>query len=783
MTTDEGQTQNSRIEQQQQHQSTMMASAIGGGHQGQERINRQQNISISTGGNNYKKERFEMKHRKPCFTSYDQMTMATADVAVADGGGHQGDGGNGGHQGREKTASAMATASAVGNGGHQGRERTASAIGNGGHQGRERTTASAVGNGGHEGRERHSRDPFETPTTKATPAANDNFQGQSTWPSTTTPISKTAVRLVPQSYGSEGTQHKLSAGNMEENKVRSTIAADERMMMKQTRVVSWGKAYVREYKVILGNHPAGKEFTLTLDWAHSTTRTEEPGQGSRRKSRRLGRHERRNRLELMEDDPFEHENWRWLKGTVLEREPLEAILAFQRWFESKVIQLQAESRGFLVRRRMNKGNTSIEDEMYEFLWESLMMKANIDEGSYDSDKSFEDENSEDDMNELHPFYLIDCMRKMDEMDVDAHLEMRKLRKPVEYRKEQTQDTVMMLENLLLESTEDASPDLSQIILMEKAMSELLYKQAVRKIQAHVRSFITRKHITDKREQEQALERQRQELRLRKVHFTMLVTEYCEDGTGQAVHRKVPTMNGKEWRIKSFQSRRKWHALTQDEKAIRMEQRRKIQTEQRQLEQQQLQLILKMGHWKLEKQRAKDAEAHQRRAEEVRRQLKGKATRQRLETIQPWHPTTHSSPPKPKPVLARNRSTTRDVYSKVSNTSDQHHSSTAPPHRKVVRKKLPRTPLHSTHPLTRPTQGHTIFNQALRQQPFSTVAQHPSPNLAQQTPIHRKALRQQPFGLPPGRRNLPLQSSHLRPTSWHQAWISPTHRKTLRQQPF
>ena len=291
----------------------------------------------------------------------------------------------------------------------------------------------------------------------------------------------------------------------------------------------------------------------------------------------------------MEDDPFEHENWKWLKGTVLESEPLEAILAFQRWFESKVIQLQAEARGFLVRRRMNKGNTSIEDETYEFLWESLMMKANIYDGSYDSDESFEEENSEDDMNELHPFYLIECMRKMDEMDVDAHLEMRKLRKPVEYRKEQTQDTVMMLENLLLESTAEGSPDLSQIILREKVMSELLYKQAVRKIQAHVRSFITRKHITDKREQEQALQKQRQELRLRKVHFTMLVTEYCEDGTGQAVHRKVPTMNGKEWRIKSFESRRKWHELTQDEKAIRTEQRRKIQTEQRKLEQPQLQL--------------------------------------------------------------------------------------------------------------------------------------------------------------------------------------------------
>jgi hypothetical protein len=555
------------------------------------------------------------------------------------------------------------------------------------------------------------------------------------------------------------------------------------MMMKQTRVVSWGKAYVREYKVILGNHPAGKEFALTLDWAHSTTRTEEPGQGSRRKPRRLGRHERRNRLELMEDDPFEHENWKWLKGTVLESEPLEAILAFQRWFESKVIQLQSEARGFLVRRKMHKGNTSIEDEIYEFLWESIMMKANIDDGSYDSDESFEEENSEDDMNELHPFYLIECMRKMDEMDVDAHLQIQKLRKPVEYPKEQTQDTVMMLENILLESTAEGSPDLSQIILKEKSMSELLYKQAVRKIQAHVSSFITRKHITDKREQEKALESQRQELRLRKVHFTMLVTEYCKDGTGQAVHRKVPTMNGKEWRIKSFESRRKWHELTQDEKAIRTDQRRKIQTEQRKLEQQQLQLILQMGHWKLEKHRAKDKEAHQKRTEEVKRQLGAKATKQRLKTIQPWHPTTLSPPPKPKPVLARNRSTTRDVHLKVSNTSDQHHPSTAPPHRKVVRKKLPRTPLHITQLLPRPTQGHSIYNQAIRQRHFSTIAQHPSPNPAQQTPIHRKALRQQPFGPPPGQRHLPLQSSHLRPTSWHQAWISPTHRKTLRQQPY
>jgi hypothetical protein len=73
MITDEGQTNNSRIEQQKR--TTMTALADGNG--GHRRERRQHNTSISTGGNTYKKEPFETEQRKASFKHYDPQSKAT----------------------------------------------------------------------------------------------------------------------------------------------------------------------------------------------------------------------------------------------------------------------------------------------------------------------------------------------------------------------------------------------------------------------------------------------------------------------------------------------------------------------------------------------------------------------------------------------------------------------------------------------------------------------------------------------------------------------------------
>jgi hypothetical protein len=83
MITDEGQTNNSRIEQQKR--TTMTASADGNG--GHRRERRQHNTSISTGGNNYKKEPLETEQRKASFKHYDpqskaKMTMMSNNTAT-----------------------------------------------------------------------------------------------------------------------------------------------------------------------------------------------------------------------------------------------------------------------------------------------------------------------------------------------------------------------------------------------------------------------------------------------------------------------------------------------------------------------------------------------------------------------------------------------------------------------------------------------------------------------------------------------------------------------------
>lgn len=93
--------------------------------------------------------------------------------------------------------------------------------------------------------------------------------------------------------------------------------------------------------------------------------------------------------------------------------------------------------------------------------------------------------------------------------------------------------------------------LSSKTIAETHRSEFRRTSATLCIQLCVRAFLSRraldKHMTQKQELEQALERQRQELRKQcKVRFTMLVAEYNEDGTGQAIHRRVPTLTSKEW---------------------------------------------------------------------------------------------------------------------------------------------------------------------------------------------------------------------------------------------
>jgi len=74
MHTDDRQTENS-TNQQQQEASMTTASAVGIGGKRQDR---QQNTSISTGGNIYVKEGLETDQRKDSFKSYDcVMTMTT----------------------------------------------------------------------------------------------------------------------------------------------------------------------------------------------------------------------------------------------------------------------------------------------------------------------------------------------------------------------------------------------------------------------------------------------------------------------------------------------------------------------------------------------------------------------------------------------------------------------------------------------------------------------------------------------------------------------------------
>jgi hypothetical protein len=242
------------------------------------------------------------------------------------------------------------------------------------------------------------------------------------------------------------------------------------------------------------------------------------------------------------------------------------------------------------------------------------------------------------------------------------------------------------------------------------------------------------------------------------------------------------LNGKEWRIKHFNTQRKWKNLEEDEKAIldyQRARRSQEQKEQRRLEQQyyqqQFQQVLQGGHQKLESHRALYKEALQHQAEEVKRQIAVITARKNLRKKKP---SSNSQRLIDQTIQSPERIHTpaTDIIWKVTCTNGQHQSSTSSLHRKVVRKKLPQLPLTSGPKSLNPVQTTPIHRKALRKKPFfpqtTTIAGQQSLHPTQQTPIHRKALRQQPFGAT-GRRGI----------SWHQAWISPTHRKTLRQQPF
>ena len=540
-------------------------------------------------------------------------------------------------------------------------------------------------------------------------------------------------------------------------------------------------------------------------------------------------------------DIFADETWKWLKGTVLEKDPLEIIQAFQRRFEGTVVRVQAVTRGFLVRKRhaeyrcwlegtLMEGAPwnviqEFEDTVYDRLLEETLRK--IDNDDFDD----EDYDEEKELEEL-PLRVLAHMRAMLlAMEGDMMKDKQKVN-----QKTRHQDPVSFLETLFLEST-TADPATQETLYARASLFKDIPKpgtqpaglQALVRFQALARGFIARSSfrrrsgvrfsicdqwVIDRwrssfgtlsfrvvrrpNEMNGKQWRRQQEMQqrlhgtvitptkwqqTRKVDFTWTQTVYYAGGYCQIGYRVAPTLTGKEWRIKHFNTQRQWKDLEEDEKVIldcQAARRRLEQKEQRRLEQQQyqqrLQQVLQEGHQKLASHRALYKEALQHQAEEVRRQIGAISARKDLRKKKPRRSNSQHLIDQPHPSLAKIHAPATNVISKVTSTNGQHQSSTASLHRKVVRKKLPQLSTIAGPKSLNPAQQTPIHRKALRTQPFfpqtTTIAGQQSLNPAQQTPIHRKALRQQPFGAT-GRRGI----------SWHQAWISPTHRKTLRQQPF
>jgi hypothetical protein len=651
-------------------------------------------------------------------------------------------------------------------------------------------------------------------------------------PTTSTSISNKAVRLVPQNFGSKGTYDKLQAGKKKEKRQARRLATVEKATPRRTqqKAISWGKALVREYNLIPGDHPACGQFALTLDWAHSETIIKELSDPPKRRPRRLDTDARRKRLTALcdkeQDDKaaakaiLEDKNWSWLKGTPLDGAPLEALHALQGRFEGTVTKAQAVARGYLVRRRNNVADylscvkgTALEGASLEIIQafeanvHALLMEEWLLEEANNYGASNED--FDDDLDEylfMDPLHVRATMRAM----LLAIKEEEKQAKRKKQSKAQQQGIVSTFEKLFLASTRVDNLD--------------ILEQALVRCQARARGFLTRRslrrrfgvrfsacdrwlhsdeflekffdmsfrvirHPKDNGKQWRLQQEEQQRLhgtvisptkwqKPRKVRFTWTQTVHYMEGYCQIGYRVDPTLTGKEWRSRHFHSHRKLIELEEDEKALleyQAAQRRLEQKEQRRLEQQQyhkqFQRILQEGHQKLETQRVLYQKALQHQAAEIRRQFAVILARKGLRKKKPRRSNPHSPVPIPVPAPTKRDDRTTAVIPKFPRTNGSHHPCTASIHSTVQRAKLPLTSTITGQQLN-PAQQTPIHRKALRQQPYGILTQQQSLNPAQQTPIHRKALRQQPFGTT-GKRGIP----------WHQAWISPAHRKTLRQQPF
>jgi hypothetical protein len=209
MNTDDGQTKTSRIEQQQQQQLTMAASAVGGGHHRRERTNRQQHTSINTGGNNYKKERFETEKRKPSFNTYDPMSKAT--MTMSNNNKMMSTAALSGHL--HPPAVCLVPQSTLPD--SKGPTSATTTVESATKDNRMTTTTRTT-----------VMKTTTTTTDAKAPTAPFLDHTQATTPSTSTSLhSNTAVRLVPRDFGSKGTNDKLKAGKEKQKREARRLTA------------------------------------------------------------------------------------------------------------------------------------------------------------------------------------------------------------------------------------------------------------------------------------------------------------------------------------------------------------------------------------------------------------------------------------------------------------------------------------------------------------------------------------------------------------------------------
>jgi hypothetical protein len=208
MNTDDGQTRVVLTTQQRRSESTTMtASAVGNGGHRRERTNNNRRIG-TTGGNDYKKERFEMEPRKPRIESATTAKMINLMIAEA------GD-----------------TATALSGSLHHSAVRLVpqSPCDSKGPTSETTTTPRKQAPKKNATTKTTRKQATKTTTTPRTTIGNtlasapaevvlhkDPAAIPNTTTTTSTTISNKAVCLVPQSYGSKGTQQKHQAGNTKE---------------------------------------------------------------------------------------------------------------------------------------------------------------------------------------------------------------------------------------------------------------------------------------------------------------------------------------------------------------------------------------------------------------------------------------------------------------------------------------------------------------------------------------------------------------------------------------